>query len=126
MSRAPVKSRAQKASDVDAGAPKPKASKRAPKRAVAVEAGVADAAPVKLHGTSRKKMVEAHRELHEAIKQAEKPSLQTWEETHFPYEASDYSAENRRNRQAATDTWVTIATVFGVIVIIGLVAWWVG
>jgi hypothetical protein len=109
-----------------AGAPKRKTSKRAPKRAVAVKAGAADAAPVKLRGTTRKAMVEAHKELHEAIKQAEKPSLRTWEDVHFPYAEPDYAAENRRNRQAAADTWVTIATVFGVIVIIGLMAWWVG
>jgi hypothetical protein len=126
VSRAPTNPRSKKAPEPDAGAPKPIPRKRSPKRAVAVKAGVADAAPVKLRGTTRKAMVKAHRELHEAIKQAEKPSMETWEETHFPYDEPDYVAENARNRRAAADTWITIATVFGVIVIIGLMAWWVG
>ena len=109
-----------------ADVPKPTPRKRTPKRAVAVKAGAADAAPVKLRGTTRKAMVEAQKALHEVIERAEKPSLRTWEDTHFPYDDPDYVAENKRNRQAATDTWITIATVFGVIVIIGLMAWWVG
>jgi hypothetical protein len=49
----------------------------------------------------------------------------TWEETHFPYDEPDYMAENARKRQETTDTWLTVATVFGVIVIIAIMAWWV-
>ena len=70
------------------------------------------------YGSQTGRMCGEHELLHTA--------LRTWEDTHFPYDDPDYVAENKRNRQAATDTWITIATVFGVIVIIGLMAWWVG
>jgi len=128
-----------------ADVPKPTPRKRTPKRAVAVKTGVADAAPVKLRGTTRKAMVEAQRELQEQCKAAEqfagheefsaslargdvgrKSAMRKWEDENFPYEKPDYALENRRKRQAATDTWITVVTVFGVIVIIGLMAWWVG
>jgi len=152
VSRAPVKPPAKKVPTAQVVTPKRNPSKRAPKRAVAVETNaeamapghvsamaMADNLPMRGYANShnayanssavasKPKPKSSRQKMLDAQKalhaQYEKPSMREWEDTHFP---RDYATENAEARRKETrDTAIYAFVVFGIIAVVcAYVFWW--